>query len=277
MLADPLLKKNPHVSFRCSQARTSLQLDHRPTLHSVREFVKVVQSEFDMLSLAAPSDSNKKPKLAAVQQQGTDGGGNKGKDTGGKGGEGKGKRKGNDQALESGTDAAKTEAKASGKSEGKPCSFYLTTKGCSKGRQCGVVHQYGKAKGESRCYNCGSTEHRQNDCTRPTGGGKPRGSVQGKGKGSKGSSSSTPAGSLGVGGDAADSSNFTNPYPLAAKVSADGGVATPGGVPGNKGVSQPPQNQTQNVANAHAQVLEEAQKRARNEVRGTIMCASVFP
>ena len=213
-----------------------------------------------MLSLAAPVDSNKKPKLAAVQQQGTDGGGNKGKDTGGKGGEGKGKRKGNDQALESGTDAAKTEAKASGKSEGKPCSFYLTPKGCSKGRQCGFVHQYGKAKGESRCYNCGSTEHRQNDCTRPTGGGKPHGSVQGKGKGSKGSSSSTPAGSLGVGGDAADSSNLTNPVPLAAKVSADGGVATLGGVPGNKGVSQSSQNQTQNVANAHAQVLEEAQK-----------------
>ena len=49
----------------------------------MREFAKIVQSEFDMLSFAAPVDSNKKPKLVAGQQQGADGGGKKEKDIGG--------------------------------------------------------------------------------------------------------------------------------------------------------------------------------------------------
>ena len=40
LLADPILKKHPHVSFRCSQARNALQLDHTPTLHGVKEFGK---------------------------------------------------------------------------------------------------------------------------------------------------------------------------------------------------------------------------------------------
>ena len=35
-LADPILKKHPHVSFRCSQARNTLQLDHTPTYIAFR-------------------------------------------------------------------------------------------------------------------------------------------------------------------------------------------------------------------------------------------------
>ena len=138
--ADPILKKNPHISFRCSQARTTLQLDHRPTLQNVREFVKVVQSEFEMLSLSGPLENNKKSKIAAAQQQTLDNGPGKGKESSGKGGD-KGKRKGQDQMQEGGSDAPKADGRGAEKGNGKPCSFYLTPKGCSKGWQCTFVHQ----------------------------------------------------------------------------------------------------------------------------------------
>ena len=159
--------------------------------------------------------------------------------------------------------------KGSGKGEGKTCSFYLTPKGCSKGRQCTFVHQYGKAKGESRCYNCGSNEHRQNACTRPQGplsGGKGP-NAKGGGKGSV----QTPASGQGADPNLTNSGGqqtFTqqtpspNPGPAAAQApkvaststassnipqASSGGVATPGGVPPS-------------IASAQAQVLEEAQK-----------------
>ena len=240
-LADPLLKKHSQVSFRCSQARAALHLDHRPNLQSVREFVKVIQSEFDMLSLSGPSDSTKRPKLAAVQQQQQhqqqqEGAGGKGKENGGKSGEGKGKRKGNDQATHVGGDQGKPEGKEGGRGEGKPCSFYLTPKGCSKGRQCTFQHQFGRAKGESRCYNCGSTEHRQNDCTRPTAQGKGQNQGQGKTKGQRGSVGGSAAGS-GSGNDpnSAASASQTNAA-LPAKQPGDGAGA-PGGVPNHNAAS----------------------------------------
>ena len=270
LLADPILRKNPHISFRCSQARTTLQLDHRPTLPNIREFVKVVQSEFEMLSLSAPMENNKKPRIAAAKQQNGDNGPGKGKESSGKGGDkvDKGKRKGQDQMQEGGSDAPKSDAKGTDKGNGKPCSFYLTPKGCSKGRQCTFVHHYGKAKGESRCYNCGSTEHRQNECTRPTADGKGQG--QGKNKSNK-NSSHTPASSLGVEGHMGNQpstssstiqgNNSCSPgsSQSASKTSGDfGGAAAPGGVPGNQVQTVNPGSP--NVANVQAQVLEEAQK-----------------
>ena len=268
VLAEPLLKKHQQVSFRCSQARNALQLDHRPTLQSIKEFVKILQSEFDMLSVSSPLESgNKKPKLAAMQQgQDTGKGKGNGKENG-KTGEGKGAKAGGSST--SGKDGGMdTKGSGSGnqKGEGKTCSFYLTDKGCSKGRQCTFVHQFGKAKGESRCYNCGSTEHRQNECTRPTGGGKSQSQHQGKGKGGKGVSS-TPA--QGQGADLTASSGAAPVSSSGAannKAATDNGATAPGGVPSNQhsnqggNLSQGNGNKGQSVTNAQAQVLEEAQK-----------------
>ena len=270
LLADPLLRKHPHVSFRCSQARNMLQLDHRPSLQSVKEFVKVLQAEFDMLSLSGPADSNKKPKLAAMQQQQNQNqGGNAGKDTAGKGADNKGNKKGGEQPTGEKADTTKQEEKGAGKGEGKPCGFYLTPKGCSKGRMCPFLHQYGKAKGESRCYNCGSLEHRQDNCTRPNGKGGAQGQAQGqpKGKGKKGSSN-TPAngpGSDGVSvtqGSASTAVGHSASGGVHNKGTGENGAAAPGGVLDNStsNKNQAAGTPNINVANAQAQVLEEAQK-----------------
>ena len=47
-------------------------LDHCPTLQTVREYTKIIQSEFDMLAISgsALEPGPKKPKLAAMQQEG---------------------------------------------------------------------------------------------------------------------------------------------------------------------------------------------------------------
>ncbi|CAE7242309.1 RE1 [Symbiodinium natans] len=67
VLSEPVLRKHVQVSFRCSGARTVLQLDHRPTLVSLKEFVKVLLSEFEMLSVSGEEEQRGgKPRVAAV-------------------------------------------------------------------------------------------------------------------------------------------------------------------------------------------------------------------
>ena len=263
-LSEQILRRHVHVNFRINQARNYLQLDHYPTLQAVKEYTKIVQSEFDMLAISGHSSESgpkkPRPKLAAMQQ-----GAGKGKQGGagakeGKPGEHKGKSKGGDSSQD--TAATSTaEGKNAAKGEGKPCSFYLTPKGCSKGRQCTFSHQFGKAKGESRCYNCGSLEHRQDNCTRPTGKGQAPG--QPKGRGQKGSSSTPAAGqSSEAAASSQGSTNATSSGSNANKSVGESGATAPGGVPDSQASSrhQGSLGSSQNVANAQAQVLEEAQK-----------------
>ncbi|OLP86021.1 Retrovirus-related Pol polyprotein from transposon TNT 1-94 [Symbiodinium microadriaticum] len=67
VMVEKLLQKHAHINFRCLGARTVLQLDHRPCLAAVQEYAKVLQSEFEMLAVSGVDDSNKKPKLNALQ------------------------------------------------------------------------------------------------------------------------------------------------------------------------------------------------------------------
>ena len=65
-VSDQILKRHSHVNFRCNQARNTLQ--HYPTLEAVKEYAKILQSEFDMIAISgsASEPGPKKPKLAAV-------------------------------------------------------------------------------------------------------------------------------------------------------------------------------------------------------------------
>ncbi|CAE7285156.1 RE1, partial [Symbiodinium microadriaticum] len=67
VMVEKLLQKHAHINFRCLGARTVLQLDHRPCLAAVQEYAKVLQSEFEMLAVSGVDDSNKKPKINALQ------------------------------------------------------------------------------------------------------------------------------------------------------------------------------------------------------------------
>ena len=247
-LASALIQAHPQLSFRCSVARTQAQLDFNPSEEAVISYARHLQAEFEVLAVSGSEDAvpPKKPKLQKME--GDNGGqGEKGKSKNeGKGGKGEG----------AGTDASK-QGKEGAKGGGKPCGFYLTPKGCSKGRNCTFMHNYGKAKGEGRCFNCGSSEHKQQTCTRPQGTNTDKGKEQDKGAKPKGEGKTKPT-------DPPDASSALNSVnagnPLSTTSAAGGGVVkTPGGVSSAQG-SKTNDSGGSNVAQAQALVLEEAQK-----------------
>ena len=154
-LSEGLLRKHTQVAFRLSQARTYLQLDHVPSMSALQEFARIMQSEWEMIAVSGADESNKTKLSKLDAEEGKSG------DKGKKGRKGKGDKDAASEPNKKDEKGGKGDAKTQAKGEGKPCGFYLTAAGCSKGRQCTFLHQFGKAKGESRCYNCGSTEHRQ--------------------------------------------------------------------------------------------------------------------
>ena len=250
-LASGIIQAHPQLSFRCSVARTQAQLDFNPTLDSVVAYAKHLQAEFEVLAVSGLEEPTnpKKPKLQRME-------GENGRDKGKGKQEGKGS-KGDTNGAGNGADSGKT-GKDNAKGGGKPCGFYLTTKGCSKGRNCTFKHDFGKAKGEGRCFSCGSSEHRQQACTRPQGfgttGGKDNG---GKQKGEGKAKSNEQASASAAGQQDGSSSNSNAARNTSQHPAASGGVPkTPGGV--SSGNSENAGNVT--IAGAQAQVLEEAQK-----------------
>ena len=194
-----ILKRHPHVSFRCSSARHTLQLDHQPTLEKVKDYSKILLSECDMLAVSGEDTVPKGPKVPKVAKAEADVPSNNPQ------------AKARPQPPQSGSpaapaDEAKGKGKGKSKQEGLPCKFYLTEAGCNRGRACRAVHNFAQAKGESRCFNCGSTGHRQDKCERPMG-------PKGKGKeanppwGESSSSSNATAGASNANGSNAATGN----------------------------------------------------------------------
>ena len=205
-LCQGVLAAHTQLSFRCNISRTQHQLDFCPTVASVTAYARLLQAETETLALSGADvdvDSEgpkptKKQRAAALRKTeaaakaAAKGGGaasatspgqlpaeipagptSESPSVGGsgKGGQGQGKTGG-------------------GQGGGKgPCRFYSTKGGCKMGRTCWSAHDFGKASAEGRCFTCGSTEHRQDACSRPQGkrGGKgedaPRGESSGSGQG----------------------------------------------------------------------------------------------
>ena len=177
VMVEKLLQKHAHINFRCLGARTVLQLDHRPCLAAVQEYAKVLQSEFEMLAVSGVDDSNKKPKINALQNDDSQNPKTKGNPKG----TGKGNPKGS---------GAEGNSESGPKSGAQKCPFYLTTNGCRNGRDCPNAHSFWQAKGQGRCFKCGAENHREEECTRPKGKGKGKG--KGKEPGSLGESGNYP-------------------------------------------------------------------------------------
>ena len=270
-MGEGLLKKasNAQVSFRISTARNLLQLDHHPTMVSVVEFMKVLQSEWEQVAVSGADEA--KPKVAKMDTEpgtGPKGTGNdKGKSKGGS----QGSTQGNppnppsNPSPESGKGGGKSQdAAADGKGKGSKgsCKFYLSPKGCMKGRECGSYHEFSTAKGESRCYNCGSTMHKQSDCTRP--GGKGKGKPLGEYQGSSGHASSNSLGSSGnqarkEGTGSGLGSTGTSGSQSEGKHGGKGSGIQNANPKDSTTVAAPSGNRP-TVAAAQAEVLEEAQR-----------------
>ena len=197
VLSEPVLRKHVQVSFRCSGARTVLQLDHRPTLVSLKEFVKVLLSEFEMLSVSGEEEQRGgKPRVAAVDAPKGGKGSEKG-DKASKGSEKGGKSHGGNSGASQ--NQAQTDPKDSWK-----CKFFDGGKGCRKGRHCNLQHDEEAAKANGWCFVCGAKNHASADCKRPKEknqeqapwgeSGEQGKGKEGKGKGKKGRDDSKETG-----------------------------------------------------------------------------------
>ena len=248
-LVDPLSRKasNAQVAFRLSTARNQLEIDHRPNMTSVIEYMRVLQSEWEQVSVSGlEGNSAGQPKVARVDT--TQGNGGKDGEKGGKGPKGANQKGEKDGQTNNNINTEGPPAKAGGgRGPNKPpCSFYLTGKGCCKGRECSHYHDFAAAKGQGRCYNCGSEQHRQQECTRP------------KGKGPLGESTDSSA--------TANASNST-PATTSRPTSAPSNSSKPDATPkvaatstDSGGRASQPGGATATMAEAQAQVLDEAHK-----------------
>jgi hypothetical protein len=63
--------------------------------------------------------------------------------------------------------SADTSTKGRGKGgKGGMCTFFMSARGCIKGKTCAFRHGFIQGS-EQRCFNCGASEHKVADCTRP--------------------------------------------------------------------------------------------------------------
>eukprot|EP00439_Symbiodinium_sp_Y106_P022158 s6090_g2.t1 len=137
------LKKLPDTSFRLALARNELQLQNRPTQESVLRYFDHALAE---LQQSAPTRSSTRtaggmdepPKLRAADAQAGTGG-----------------------------TAARTPPGSptkDGQRQGA-CKFFQTDQGCRRGAGCKYTHEFSsKDEKRSRCWFCGSKQHRQPEC-----------------------------------------------------------------------------------------------------------------
>ena len=128
-----VVEMQPELSFKMALARNSLQLDSIPSHEAVEKYAEHVLSEVEAIA-----HLEKEVKAPAGKAQATD------------------TRIKKAEAVDS-----KNEVKSAGEG-GKPCKFFLTEKGCRRGRGCRWSHDQKDER--MRCWSCGASEHMRKDC-----------------------------------------------------------------------------------------------------------------
>ena len=131
-----VLQAYPEVKFRIDLTKNELQLQGRPTLEAVLRFYTHVLAELQMIAPVAGGTTTPSIKAIGAGQSG-------------------------------GTGDASTPTSSPTKRGGArpPCKFFLSKSGCHKGAGCKYEHVFeSKEDKKARCWECGSTTHRRNEC-----------------------------------------------------------------------------------------------------------------
>ncbi|CAE7876411.1 TY5A [Symbiodinium sp. KB8] len=157
-ITSKVLEKLPDVKFRLALAKNELRLASTPTAETVLKFYQHLLAELQQVT---PTVKTENAKL-----KGATTGTSTGQGTGGSGTPGGSPKKGKN-----------------------PCKFFQSEGGCKRGTSCNYAHEFAsKADRKQRCWSCGATGHRQQECPTASGGGK----GNGKSNGAASTSSTTP-------------------------------------------------------------------------------------
>ena len=136
---------DPQAGFRLSQSRMQLGLDERPAQEALWSYSQCLLAEAETLCLLQTQPEAPVTPLKLKQLDGSSAGPSP-------------------NPARSGTDAA-PKAKPTGAVD-KPCRFFLSDSGCKAGKSCKWQHSWdGVTDKASRCWICGSKEHRKQECS----------------------------------------------------------------------------------------------------------------
>ena len=143
-------KEDAQASFRLAQSRVQLDVDARPSEASIWSFSQCLLAEAETLVLMASSSTSSTP-IKLKQMDGQDKPGN----------------------ASTGEASASNGKGKGGSTADTPCKWFRTDGGCRAGRNCKWSHSWdGITDKSSRCWICGSKEHRKNDCKVKGGNGR---------------------------------------------------------------------------------------------------------
>ena len=146
-ICSAVVRADPELAFRVSLIRSTLQVDVNPTAASVTKFFQHLQAELEQQArLGAAKGPEMNPRLKAL-----------------------GPYSEGAQQPATTTPSPPPGAKASG----NQCKFFLSEKGCRRGKDCRYPHQWSafdKAEKSRRCLVCGAVGHKSKEC-RAAGGG----------------------------------------------------------------------------------------------------------
>ena len=148
-----VLEKFADVKFRLALARNELRLSSAPTSETVLKYYQHALAELQQVTPNVKNNQDgARLKGANTTTTATPG-------TGGSG--------------------SPTTSPKKGKN---PCKFFQSEAGCRRGNNCTYAHEFlSKADRKTRCWTCGATGHRQQNCpTTTSDGGKGSGKQQGQ-------------------------------------------------------------------------------------------------
>ena len=149
-------KEDSQAAFRLAQSRSVLRVDELPEPTAIWDFSQCLLAESETLVLmsSTPSTTSSTPPLKLKVMEANSGGSFKSRS-----GEA---TESNNNGKGKGTSMAET-----------PCKWFRSETGCRAGQKCKWSHSWdGITDKNSRCWVCGSKEHRKQDCKVRGGTGK---------------------------------------------------------------------------------------------------------
>ena len=149
---DVLSGKSPQVAYRLNMIRQQLNVDQLPTAETILSYSEHLQAEAEELTLSAPAKATSAVRAAAL---------------------GVPLPPGIPQNPQSSPKPQNESDPRFPNSKRKPCRYWMSEKGCTRGDQCSFGHANLDPQ-SNRCFNCSAVGHSKRDCPLKNTGSDPK-------------------------------------------------------------------------------------------------------